>query len=300
MPLLPPDRAWPTGAPGLTSRLVGLANGLQARVVEAGPADGEPVVLVHGWACSAFAWRRQIPVLAEAGCRVMALDLKGHGFSDKPLLDAEYSASAMTSFVLETMDACGIARAAMIGHSMGGAVAASVALSAPERVDRLALLAPVGFGEVLALTLGRWLSPAIVQPLLPRLARLAPRWTVATTFHLIWGAGPLTLSRDDLEEYRAPVQFAGYVPALRHLVHAFAWLPYAEEQLSRLACPVLVMFGTRDRVVIPRKARELVSLVPHGSLHLVPGAGHMLQEECPRDVNAALLEFLTPARSRAA
>ena len=283
---------WPAGVPGLSARTVEIEGGLHARVVEAGPADGAPVVLVHGWACSAFAWRRQLPVLAAAGRRVLAMDLKGHGFSDKPPLDAEYSASAMTSFVLEVMDACGIARAAVVGHSMGGAISASVALSAPERVERLALLAPVGFGEVFALPLGRFISPQATVPLLPRLARVAPQLAVAATFRLIWGAGPVTLTREDIAQYSAPTQFAEYAPALRHLVHAFEWLPHAEDQLGRLQCPVLVMFGTRDRVVLPRRAEELVRRVPHGQLELVPGAGHMLQEEAGERVNELLLEFL--------
>ena len=283
---------WPAGVPGLTARRVEIEGGLHARVVEAGPADGAPVLLVHGWACSAFAWRRQIPTLAEAGPRVVAVDLKGHGFSDKPPLDAEYSASAMTSFVLETMDAVGLARASIVGHSMGGAISASVALSAPERVDRLALLAPVGFGEVFALPLGRLVSPQAAVPLLPRLARVAPQLAAAATFRLIWGAGPVTLTPDDIAQYIAPTQFAEYAPALRHLVHAFEWLPYADEQLTRLRCPVLVLFGTRDRVVVPRRAQELVRRVPDGRLELVPGAGHMLQEEYADGVNASLLAFL--------
>lgn len=293
------DMLWPSTAAGITSRIVTLASGLRARVVEAAPTDGvergAPVVLAHGWACTAFAWRRQVPVLAAAGRRVVAFDLKGHGFSDKPPLVAEYSAAAMTRFTLDVMDAVGIERAALVGHSMGGAVATSVALTEPARVERLALLSPVGFGEVMGLRLGQWLSPELAVPLLPTLGRVAmaaPSWALATSFHLVWGGGPVTLTAEDVDEYRAPTQFAEYVPALRHLVHAFRWVPYAEEQLARLACPVLVLFGTRDRVVAPRRARDLVRLVPNGTLELVPGAGHMVQEERADEVNAALLRFL--------
>ena len=290
-----PDVLWPSMASGITSRMVRLASGLTARVVEAGPADGAPVVLVHGWACTAFSWRRQVPALAEAGHRVVAFDLKGHGFTDKPPLVAEYSAAAMTQFVVDLMDAVGVDRVSLVGHSMGGAVATLVALAHPERVDRLALLSPVGFGHVFGLQLGRWLSPELAVPLLPTLGRVAmaaPRWALATSFHLVWGGGPVTLTRDDVEEYRAPTRFAEYVPALRHLVHAFRWGPYGEEQLAGLDCPVLVLFGTRDRVVIPRKARDLVRVLPHGTLELVAGAGHMVQEERADEVNAALLRFL--------
>jgi pimeloyl-ACP methyl ester carboxylesterase len=120
----------------------------------------------------------------------------------------------------------------------------------------------------------------------------APRWALATSFHLVWGGGPVTLTPEDVEEYRAPARFPGYVPALRHLVHAFGWRPLGDEQLARLACPVLVLFGTRDRVVLPRRARDLVRRVPNGRLELVEGAGHMVQEERADEVNALLLEFL--------
>jgi epoxide hydrolase 4 len=290
-----PDVLWPATASGITSRMVRLASGFGARVIEAGPADGAPVVLVHGWACTAFAWRRQVPALAEAGHRVVAFDLKGHGFSAKPPLVAEYSAAAMTRFAVDVMDAVGVERASLVGHSMGGAVATLVALAHPERVERLALLSPVGFGDVFGLRLGKWLSPELAVPLLPTLGKVAmaaPRWALAGSFHLVWGGGPVTLTHEDVEEYRAPTQFADYVPALRHLVHAFRWSPHQEEQLARLACPVLVMFGTRDRVVIPRRARDLVRVVPHGTLELVPGAGHMVQEERAGEVNATLLRFL--------
>ena len=290
-----PDVLWPSTASGITSRTMTLASGLTARVVEAGPADGAPVVLVHGWACTAFAWRRQVPVLAAAGRRVLAFDLKGHGFSDKPPLVAEYSAAAMMRFTLDVMDAAGVERAALVGHSMGGAVATSVALAEPARVERLALLSPVGFGEVFGLRLGQWLSPELAIPLLPTLGRVAmaaPSWALASSFRAVWGGGPVTLTAEDVEEYRAPAQFAEYVPALRHLVHAFRWAPYGEEHLERLTCPVLVLFGTRDRVVVPRKARDLVRLVPDGTLELVPGAGHMVQEERADEVNTALLTFL--------
>lgn len=290
-----PDVLWPATASGITSRMVTLASGLHARLVEAGPAGGAPVVLVHGWACTAFSWRRQMPALAAAGHRVVAFDLKGHGFSDKPPLAAEYSAEAMTRFVLDVMDATGVERAALVGHSMGGAIAASVALDVPARVQRLALLSPVGFGDVFGFRLGKLLSPDLAVPLLPTLGRVAmaaPRWALATSFHLVWGGGPVTLTPADVEEYRAATQFDGYVPALRHLVHAFRWHPHAEEQLERLACPVLVLFGTRDRVVRPRRARDLVRRVRDGRLEMVPGAGHMVQEECADRVNELLLEFL--------
>ena len=78
---LPPAAWYPAHDPVATSRLVRLRSGLRARVVEAGPLDGAPVVLLHGWACSAYSFRHQLPALAEAGFRAVAIDVRGYGRS---------------------------------------------------------------------------------------------------------------------------------------------------------------------------------------------------------------------------
>lgn len=266
-----------------------LPGGTRARVVEAGPPDAPPVVLVHGWACSAFAWRHVLSPLAAHGHRVLALDLKGHGFSDKPPLAAEYSANAMSRFVLDVMDACEVGHAALVGHSMGGAICAGVALLEPARVTHLGLLSPVGFGRVYGLPAVRLFSPEATLGLLPY---LAPRWAVGTILRLTFGAPVPSLTPEDVDEYWAPTQFAEYSVALRHLLHVFDWVPHAEERLRRLTVPVLVMFGTRDRVVVPQRAAELVRHLPHGHLELVRGGGHMLLEEAPQTVTAAIEALL--------
>lgn len=286
---LSPEEAWPAGDPSLRARTVDLPSGVRVRVVEGGPADGKVAVLVHGWACSAFSWRHVARRLMTEGYRVLIPDLKGHGFSDKPPMAEEYSGASMTEHLLEVLDACGVERAALLaGHSMGGAICAAAAVEQPARFERLALLAPVGFGRVSALKLGRWASPQVTVGVLPY---MVPRWLVGSVLKMTYG-GPAVIHEDDVAEYWAPSQFPGYAAALRHLLHEFDWLPHDGERLRRLRQPVLVMFGSRDRVVVPLRCEELVRELPHGELRMVRKAGHHLPEEAVEQVNDALLALL--------
>jgi 4,5:9,10-diseco-3-hydroxy-5,9,17-trioxoandrosta-1(10),2-diene-4-oate hydrolase len=283
---------YPAGRSDVTARFVALRSGLRVRVLEAGPAHGVPVFFVHGWACSIYVFRRNYAALADAGYRVVAADLKGHGLSDKPLDTAEYTLDAMGRHVLEIMDALALRRAALVGHSLGGALAVRTALQAPERVSRLALLAPVGIGVVSLMRLLQLLTPRVIAPLLPY---MAPRWTVAAGLHLVYG-GIGTFDARDVDEYWAPTQFPEFVHAMRELLHAFYWDPGERSELSRIEQPTLVMFGTRDRVVHPRALETVVGCLPRGRFELVEGGGHTIPEEAPGQVNAALLAHFADLR----
>jgi 4,5:9,10-diseco-3-hydroxy-5,9,17-trioxoandrosta-1(10),2-diene-4-oate hydrolase len=284
---------YPAGRSDVATRFVTLRSGLRVRVLEAGPTRGEPVFFVHGWGCSIYVFRRNYAALANAGYRVVGADLKGHGLSDKPLDTAEYTLEAMGRHVLEIMDALALSRAALVGHSLGGALAVRTALQAPERVSHLALLAPVGFGVVNLLRLVQLLTPRLIAPLLPY---VVPRWTVAAGLHMVYG-GIGTFDARDVDEYWAPTQFPEFVLAMRELLHAFYWDPGERGELSRLAQPTLVMFGTRDRVVQPGALETVVGCLPHGRYELVKGGGHTIAEEAPGQVNAALLAHFADRRA---
>lgn len=136
----PESLADPNGA------FVSLKNGEQLYYVQSGPVSGEPIVLLHGFGGSTVTWAETIPVLAEAGYNVYALDLYGFGLSDKGW-GANYSRAAQATRVIGFMDALGINRAVLVGHSMGGGIAAAVALSHSERVSKLVLVDGSVLGE---------------------------------------------------------------------------------------------------------------------------------------------------------
>jgi len=258
------------------------------RALECGPADGPPVFLVHGWSCSVYVYRKSYRALADAGFRVMAADLKGHGLSAKPLAPCEYTRDAMAAHVLDIMDAFGVSQAALVGHSMGGAIATQVALRAPERVSRLVLLAPVGFGEVNLLRLLKLVTPRAVTPLLPHLVF---RWTVTLGLRLAYG-GIGGFDRRDVDEYWAPTQFPEFVRAMRELAHAFSWDAVTEDDLGQLLTPTLILFGTADRFVRPGRAEELARAMPNGRCEMIERGGHIIIEEAASRVNDAVANFL--------
>ena len=292
---LTPAEMYPAGDASVTPRFVTLASGLRVRVLECGPPAGTPVVLLHGWCCSSYTYRRNLCALVDQGHRVVLADLKGHGLSDKPQPASEYTLASMADHALQIMDAVGVERAALVGHSMGAAIALAVALRHPERVSRLALLAPVGFGAISVLGVARLLTPRVMTPLLPRLLR---RWMIAAVLRLAYAGGRGFTARD-VDEYFAPTQFPEFVLAMRTLLHEFQWSPGERDQLERLVAPTLVMFGTRDRLVFSPSVVAMVRALPNVELDVVEGAGHVLPEEVPDRVNRRLAGFLAAGEDRA-
>ncbi len=256
--------------------------GLTVRVVEhvaPGRASGPAVMCIHGWGCSAFVWRKNLPALHAAGLRALAMDLPGHGLSDKPLTPARYTAGAMAERVLATLDALGVERAALVAHSMGAIVASRAAAMAPERISALVLLAPAGVGVVPYVALTRALTPRALGRIAPHLAW---RWVIAAGLRLA-RAGTVgePLSEREVDEYWAPTQFPAAVTIAWNLLHDFDWTVAPRAANVR----TLVILGSRDHLVHARA---------EPTDHIIPGAGHNVQEQAPEVVNALVSSFLTP------
>jgi pimeloyl-ACP methyl ester carboxylesterase len=285
---LPPSEWFPAGVSGITVRRVTIASGLTLRVLEAGPASGSVVLLVHGWGVTAYLWRHNILPLAAAGYRVYAIDLPGHGLSDAPSEPGSYTVQRFTRSVLELLDALGVRRAAVCAQSMGGKIAVQAALDAPARIRRLTLFGPVGFGLI-----PPWQSLSPMLPTLPGewLSKLIPREVVAFVQHRVYGKLGFFTQRD-VDEYWAPTQFPAAVRAAFQMLQEFHWGLWDEATLRRLQTPTHVVFGTRDRTVRPREAKRLAAVLPQGKLTWIEDGGHVVMEEVPERVNALLLADL--------
>jgi pimeloyl-ACP methyl ester carboxylesterase len=234
-------------------------SGRPVRYLVAGKETGPPVVLVHGLSASSRWWRRTVPALAPH-FRVYLVDLPGFGAMRRPL--GRYSLAGAPEWLLACMDTLGLARPHVVGHSMGGYIALRHAAEYPERVDRLALVAPAGvpyrrsvvrYGKPLAQA--AWLAAPRFFPLvLPDALR----------------SGPLTLwqaARQLLREDVRPL-------------------------LSRVTPPTLLVWGERDYLVPPAHADVLLAALPDAQLVRLPGAGHVPMEDRPEAFNRALLAFL--------
>lgn len=284
---LPPSAMYPAQDPRVAARMLTLASGLRVRVVECGPRDAPPVLFLHGWGASAFTWRHNLPALAAAGCRAVAVDLKGHGLSDKPTGAGEYAFDAMLAHLREIIEALGGARPAVVAQSMTGALALELALEADPPVSRVALVNPVGLCALPIIPFACALTPTPTVRVAPWLVL---RWAMAAGLRFVYG-DPRRVTARDVDEYWAPSQFPGYARAMRALVHEFRWPPFPAERLARLRVPTLIVLGSRDRVV--RGARPVAERLTAARLVVVPGAGHAVNEERPDEVNPVLAEFVT-------
>ncbi len=247
MPLLSPHR------PPLERRHLDVG---EARIHFQTGGSGDPVLLVHGLSGSGRWWRRNVPALARQ-FRVFVVDLIGFGRSRGPFVLAEAAA-----VLAEWMGRLGIPRAHVVGHSMGGYIAAALAADAPERVDRLVLVDaaafPLGWHPVRhaarLVRAVRYMHPTF----LPVLAADALR------------AGPRTLLR-----------------AAREAVDIDLGA-----QCGSVQAPALVVWGEHDRVVPTALGEHLAACLPHSEWAVIEGAGHNPMWDRPDAFNRVVVDFL--------
>ena len=245
-------------------------------------AGSKIVVFLHGFGGCHAVWREVTSALAPV-VRTIAYDLPGHGLSlDFPGHSARNAAQA----ILADLAARGRKRVHLVGHSMGGAVASLMALSDPERVASLTLLAPGGFG------------PEINGPLLRRYAAAAGRNEIRACLAAMSGprSQPPEPIVDVLDEMRGrPGQSQKLVEIAAAMTRDDRQGVIPREQLDTLAMPVMVVWGTDDAVLPYTQADGLPARF---HLHHVLEAGHMLVEEAPDLVASAVSRNMSRRRRR--
>lgn len=288
---LPPEKMFPAGESGYLVRQTVLADRSSVRVVECGPEGGTPLMLVHGWGCSAFAFHENISALAAGGARVFAPDLRGHGLSDKPDDPASYGTAAMVQHIGQIADALGLKRFAIAGHSMGAALSLRFAIANPRRVSALGLLSPVGTSGLRFAPLVRLFSPRFS---LPVWRAINTRWMTHFFLRLAYGkfASP---TAQEVEEYWAPSQFPEFTAVLRHLLHELNWGPIYIGGLDAHNIPILVLSGSRDHLC-RRKTLDHLKRSMRCTPQVIEGAGHLILSETPARVNTALLTLMSQGR----
>lgn len=259
---------------------------MKLRVLDAGSPTGTPVLLIHGWAVSAYLWRHNITALAEAGFRVYAADLPGHGLSDAPLDKGSYTLEALADNMAALMDVLALEHCAVVAQSMGGRI--GLELARRHRVTRLALFGSVGFGDVpTTQELGSML-PVIPGALA---SMLVPREMIEIVQRRVYGKIGWFTDRD-VDEYWAPTQRPAVVQAAMQMLREFDWRRLKADALAEIVTPTMVVFGTLDNTVKPVSADVLVKALPHGRMEWIEGGGHVVMEEVPEYVNGLLLDFL--------
>ncbi|HEY3115068.1 MAG TPA: alpha/beta hydrolase, partial [Gemmatimonadaceae bacterium] len=282
---LRPGEMFPAGDPAYRVSFPRLRSGTTIRVVERGDPSLPPILLVHGWGCSAYVFRRIMPALADAGFRAIAIDLKGHGLSDKPLAANEYTIESLVEHLREILDALGLDNPALAGHSLGGSLIYHFASRYPERVRCLGMLSPVGLKGVSLMWLYRFLTPA---PLTPMLRQINPRLIVKLALRRVYGKrGHFT--KRDVAEYLAPSQYPEFSLAMRELLHHYDWNAADHRPLTIVNLPAAGVWGSLDHLMPHDGMAVYVPLVPQIVLRAIPDAGHIITEETPDEVNEELI-----------
>ena len=270
-----------------------ILDGQPVNVIELG--DGPPIVFVHGLSGSWPNWLEQLPVFAAAGHRVIALDLPGFGYS--PMPSEQITISGYGRLLDGLLDELGIDAATLVGNSMGGFIAAELAIAFPQRVERLVLISAAGissFDDRRALR---------AVPVLKRAERIVTAYTawMASKSDTVTRRPRLreaTLNVVTRHPSRLPAALAaeqlrgagkpGFIQAL------LANLDYDfRERLPEIACPTLIVWGAKDRVITPRDASVFAELIPDSRVVVYEDTGHLAMLERPAAFNALLEEFLS-------
>jgi pimeloyl-ACP methyl ester carboxylesterase len=260
----------------------------------AGPTDGPAVILLHGFPEFWYGWRRQIPALAAAGFRVRAPDQRGYNLSDKPKGRSAYRMDAIAHDTIGLIEATGRSQVCLAGHDWGAMVAWWVALTAPERLRRLAIL-------------------NVPHPLVStRHIRTDPRQmlrsTYAAFFQLPWlpeallRAGNYHLlalmmrgsarrgafSDGELDRYRRAWSQPRALESMLNWYRAFLQRPVPDEP-PRVSVPTTIIWGKKDVALRSVMAEESADLCEQREVIWLPENSHWVQHEAADRVNEILI-----------
>jgi len=273
-------------------------NGIQLHLMQSGPKSGTPVVLLHGFPEFWYGFRKQIPALAKAGCRVITPDQRGYNLSDKPRGVKAYNMRELVNDVIGLIDALNYEKVNLVGHDWGAAVAWMLAIWHPERVHRLGIINvphPVVMRRFLLRDLEQirrsWYIFFFQLPWLPEAGMRAGNWRGAA--RAMRGSGKIhAFSNEDIEKYKQAWSQPGALTAMLNWYRAAARYQPKITNDMRIHIPTLILWGAKDFALSRRMARPSLDYCDDGRLIFFPEATHWVQHEEPDEVNRHLLEFI--------
>jgi pimeloyl-ACP methyl ester carboxylesterase len=241
---------------------------------------GLPVVFLHAFPLNRTMWAPQVSGLRDR-CRVVTVDLRGHGESDAPLW--RYSLDLYADDLCGLLDHLGIERAILVGLSMGGYLTFAFHRKFPHRIGAVVLAdtkAEPDKSEQVAWRFGlaqrahKLGAAAVADEMLPKLL------------------APASQARPDLADRVRAMIMSTPVTGIAGDLMAIAERPDSTPQLRTIACPSLVIVGEQDGLTMPADARRIADGIPGARLEIIPGAGHLSNLEAPDAFNRALRSFL--------
>ena len=264
-------------------------DGVRVHFQEAGDRRAPAIVLIHGFASSTLVWSKVFLRFAEAGFRVIALDMLGYGYSAKPR-NGEYTIPGQAKLLIRLLDALGIRRAIFVGSSYGGAVAATCALDYADRIEKLVLVGAVSNNQPLEFKLMRVLgSPLfgdVVSPLLLSSRRLLRRRMKRVYDRHAW-----VLDERRVDARHLPLRAASTHRAIIRTVRG-----WDAERISRdahlITQPTLLLWGENDREIPLADGERLHAEIPGSRLIVFLNCGHLPHEEYPEAFTELVTGFV--------
>jgi pimeloyl-ACP methyl ester carboxylesterase len=253
--------------------------------------EGNPLLLIHGYGAGMWVWEKQIEILSQTH-KVYALDLIGHGFSDRPKIT--YTPETYIYFLKDFMDGVGIERATLIGNSMGGGIAWAMAVCFPECVDRLILISsmPPDVLDQVRNDSFRTLAAIKGIPLLPYLV-IASRDKNSVKRILQECVSDIKLITPEVLNRQYQLS----------MIRGSTWVLYStfknaegalkfKDHLSHIHHPTLLLWGDRDLIFPTSVGESLHRMISNSKIQLIKRSGHISMWETPDEVNQAILFFL--------
>ncbi|HQX15747.1 MAG TPA: alpha/beta hydrolase [Anaerolineales bacterium] len=273
-------------------------NGIRLRVVQAGPKSGIPVILLHGFPEFWYGWRKQIPALVKAGCRVIVPDQRGYNLSDKPKDKKDYDVFTLVDDVLGLIKALDYEKVNLVGHDWGAVVAWTLAVTHPEKLHKLTVMNVP--------------HPAVMQKFLRRdFEQMRRSWYVGF-FQIPWlpekifttnnfrrlaravqgSAKKNSYTDADMEKYKEAWSQPDAITSMLNWYRAIVQHPPQLPEDVRVKVRALMMWGMKDFALSHRMARPSMDYCDEGNLILFPEATHWVHLDAADEVNHYLIDFL--------
>jgi len=249
--------------------------------------EGTPLVLISGLGYPAWEWHKMVPSLAEK-FQVITFDNRGVGRSDKPA--GPYTAQMLAADVAGLLDALGLEKAVIMGHSMGGFIAQAFALEYPGRVSKL-ILCSTNFGGPHHVPITAEAMAVLSDVTSDPLTRFRNGLVVSTA------PGFAEAHPEIIQEWLEwrlanPIDVAGYQAQMAIGLGLLAEAASFEHKLPQISAPTLILFGAHDKVVPPANADLMTGKIPGSQVVILPGAGHFFPIEVPAAAAQAVIQFV--------
>ncbi|MBN2108764.1 MAG: alpha/beta hydrolase [Deltaproteobacteria bacterium] len=245
---------------------------------------GKPLVLVHGFAGSTYTWRHVIPLLAQHH-EVYAVDLPGFGLSDKPA-DGNYLLQEQAGMIIGFMDALQLKTAALAGHSMGGVIVGMAAVKAPNKIDKLIVIDAGYYHGGPPEFLKHLVFPFDIIMARSFYTKGARSKSLVSSYY-----NTSLVTDEVLENYLKPGRTPNAAAALARMLNTATRESYHGIS-TRITTPTLLIWARQDKPIPLTDGERLHQEIKGSQFLIIDNAGHMVQEEKPQEVAAAILKFL--------